>query len=153
MNDLEIVVVEPSASDLLLLIKRLDEELLDRYPAQEVHGINFEDPKTNEIVFVVAYLKGTPVGCGAIRPLDHESTELKRFFVERAYRQMGIAARILTFVEERARILDFKVIKLETGIEQPEAIKFYKKHGYEEIEKFGEYKDCEMSLCYEKRLA
>ena len=37
-------------------------------------------------------------------------------------------------------------IRLEAGAPQPEAIAFYKKHGYYEIEKFGEYVECESSF-------
>jgi ribosomal protein S18 acetylase RimI-like enzyme len=65
---------------------------------------------------------------------------------------MGLAARMLSFLEEQAKERYFDTIKLEAGPEQPEALHFYKKHGYREIEKFGEYVNYEMSLCYEKRI-
>ncbi|CAM3926466.1 GNAT family N-acetyltransferase [Paenibacillus alkaliterrae] len=121
------------------------------YPADEIFGVDFEDLKINEIVFIVAYLNDTPVGCGAIRPIDQESTELKRFFVEEAYRNKGIAKMILIELEARAREAKYKSIKLETGEEQVEAVSFYKKNGYYPTEKFGEYVDSETSRCYEKR--
>jgi GNAT superfamily N-acetyltransferase len=152
MEEITLLVVEPSNPDLLHLITKLDEELFERYPAEEVFGINFDDPMTQEIVFVVAYMNRFPVGCGGIRPLDNESTELKRFFVDKPFRNRGVAARILNLLEKTAKQLAFKYIRLETGVEQPESVSFYKKHGYKETDKFGHYIDCESSLCYEKRI-
>ncbi|NOU94237.1 GNAT family N-acetyltransferase [Paenibacillus sp. LMG 31456] len=152
MNDIEIKIVKPDYPDLLQLIHQLDEELLERYPAEEVHGIDFEDPSINDVVFIVVYRNNRAVGCGAIRPLDASCTELKRFFVDRTYRKMGIASRMLSFLENEARLLHFEMIRLETGTEQPESVQLYQKHGYLSIEKFGPYVDGEMSLCFEKRL-
>ncbi|WP_052410283.1 GNAT family N-acetyltransferase [Paenibacillus durus] len=75
-----------------------------------------------------------------------------RFFVEREFRNKGIARRIVQRLEEEAARQGYKGIKLETGDQQTEAIGFYKKNGYGEIERFREYADCPSSLCYEKRL-
>jgi putative acetyltransferase len=47
---------------------------------------------------------------------------------------------------------EYSTIKLETGVLQPEAIAFYKRFGYDEIERFGIYVDCEQSICLEKSL-
>ena len=41
---------------------------------------------------------------------------------------------------------------LETGIEQPEAIKLYQSSGYEPVEKFGTYADSPLQRCFGKRL-
>lgn len=153
MEKIQLKKVHHTSLDLSGLIARLDEDLYQRYPADEVHLVDFTDPSVEEIVFVVAYLDEVPVGCGAIRPIDAESTELKRFYVELSLRKQGIAKRMLDFLEAEAKALGFKAIKLETGAEQPEAIHFYEKYGYHSIAKFGEYVDCESSLCYEKVLS
>jgi putative acetyltransferase len=150
MGNIQLQIVHHTNMDLKGLIAKLDEDLYLRYPADQVHVVDFTDPSIDKIVFVVAYLNEIPVGCGAIRPIDAETTELKRFYVEIALRKQGIAKRILDFLEEQAKVLRFKVIKLETGTEQPEAINFYEKHGFHAIDKFGEYVDCVSSLCYEK---
>ncbi|TDF99874.1 N-acetyltransferase [Paenibacillus piri] len=150
--DVEIKKVQPNDPDLLRLIAKLDEELLERYPAEEVHGVDVTDPRVREIVFIIAYAGRDAAGCGAIRPLDSKSTELKRFFVDRDYRKQGIAGRMLAFLEGQAKEQCFETIKLEAGPGQPEALRFYEKHGYREIDKFGEYAACELSICYEKRI-
>lgn len=153
MNNLTVKVVSPEHEDLANLIQKLDEELLERYPAEEIFGVDFSDPTIRDAVFVVAYHEDQPVGCGGIRPIDEVSTELKRFYVDKSLRKLGIAGRMLEALESEAKNRSFTTIKLETGTEQPESVHFYKKHGFYEIDKFGEYVDCPSSLCFEKQLA
>ena len=40
---------------------------------------------------------------------------------------------------------------LETGDEQPDAMRFYEREGYTAIPAFGYYVDSDLSRCYEKR--
>jgi putative acetyltransferase len=153
MEAVQLKIVHYTNEDLKGLIAKLDEELYLRYPPEEVFVVDFTDPQVVDIVFVVAYVNEIPVGCGAIRPIDEEAIELKRFYVEVSYRQQGIAKRMLDFLEDQAKAQGYKVVKLETGTEQPEAVNFYEKHGFHAIDKFGEYVDCVSSLCYEKAIA
>lgn len=152
MDEIKVVEVVPEDKDLAMLISKLDSYLNERYPVEEVHVIDFEDPNVHEILFVVAYVNGRAAGCGAVRPLDSEFTELKRFYVEPEYRNKGIAGKVFNYLENKAKELNFVALRLETGDEQPEAISFYKKHGFYKIEKFGEYADCELSVCFEKKI-
>ncbi|NJJ41534.1 GNAT family N-acetyltransferase [Paenibacillus apii] len=152
MQNIELVQVAPDNSDLAQLISQLDGYLFELYPPEEVYLVDFEDPYVNDIYFIVAYLDSRPVGCGAIKKLDEDHVELKRFFVEPEYRNKGIAGKIVQRLEEEAASLGYKGIKLETGDLQTEAVGFYKKNGYGEIERFGEYADCPSSLCFEKRI-
>jgi GNAT superfamily N-acetyltransferase len=145
--------VHHTDSDLKALITKLDEELYQRYPADEVFVVDFTDPKIEKMIFVVAYRDDNhPVGCGAIRPLDAETVELKRFYVDLPQRKRGIAKRMLDFLEDQTQALHYRKMRLEAGTEQPEAVNFYEKHGFYAIDKFGEYVDCASSLCYEKIL-
>lgn len=146
-------IVDSASSDLHALISKLDAELLERYPAEEVFGVDFQDPYVNQILFVVAYDGDKPVGCGAIRPLDQETTELKRMFVDLPYRQKGVASAILRFLEEQALERSFTAVRLETGAPQYESIHLYTKRGYQPIDRYGEYANNESSLCYEKILS
>ncbi|WP_256709793.1 GNAT family N-acetyltransferase [Paenibacillus sp. FSL H8-0548] len=151
---IQIKQVDPLQNrDLLQLISSLDQYLFERYPTDEVFGVDFSDPSIKDTIFMIAYDGERAAGCGAIRPIRTDAVELKRFFVEPEYRQQGIGALILSRLEELARELNYNILRLETGAEQPESITFYKKHGYYEIERYGEYANCESSLCYEKRLS
>jgi GNAT superfamily N-acetyltransferase len=152
MKNLQIKVVYPDDKDLMALINDLDEELLTRYPKEGIFTLDFNQPKINTATFVVAYSDNIPVGCGAILPMDRECVELKRFFVRKAYRGKGIASGILLFLESEVKKQDYSIIKLETGPNQPESLHLYKKFGFYEIEKFGEYINSMYSICLEKKL-
>ncbi|MNW57160.1 putative N-acetyltransferase YsnE [compost metagenome] len=151
-SNINFVQVLPDDPDLISLISKLDQYLYELYPADEVFGVDLNDPYAYDIHFVIAYLDETPVGCGAVRELDEQSAELKRFFVEPEYRNRGIAGLILNQLENEARHRQYKFIKLETGDPQNEAIRFYKKNGYYHIASFGEYTSCPSSVCFEKKL-
>lgn len=148
----KIVQVPHTDCDLLMLIQMLDEDLAQRYPSDEIFAVDFNDPSVEQIVFMVAYVEGVPVGCGAVKPLDETYIELKRFYVSPSHRRNGIAAEILNALEKKAQQMNYQLIRLEAGAPQPEALHFYKKHGYYEIDRYGEYVACESSLCYEKKL-
>ncbi|WP_025682645.1 GNAT family N-acetyltransferase [Paenibacillus maysiensis] len=152
MSKLTIVKVESDHADLHELIQSLDEDLLKRYPADEIYLVDFSNPKVKEMIFAVVYSDTKPVACGGLRPIDAEEMELKRFYVDSSYRRQGIAVSLLAFLEEEARKRGTIRIKLETGAAQPEAIALYTKQGYEPIERFGEYEEDENSLCYSKKL-
>ncbi|WP_159881753.1 GNAT family N-acetyltransferase [Paenibacillus puerhi] len=152
MGTIEIRSVPPETPELRLLIGELDEYLLELYPAEEVFGVDFGDPSLSEVRFSVAYADGQAVGCGAFRPLDGESAELKRFYVHPDYRRQGIAEAILLRLEQQAREQGHSCMRLEAGEPQQAAIRFYIKQGYYPIPSFGEYAECPSSVCYEKRL-
>jgi putative acetyltransferase len=152
MSEIKLVPVKPTDDHLALLIHKLDAYLNERYPADEVFTVDFESPKVKEITFVLAYWGDVPVGCGAISPLHEGATELKRFYVEPEYRRNGIALQILNHLESLARESRKVTMLLETGDQQPEAISFYKKHGFIEIEPYGEYVGCASSVCFGKQL-
>lgn len=98
------------------------------------------------------YHEGEPVGCGALRPLDSEMTEVKRMYVRREFRGRGYARKLLEFLEKTAQTSGYRVIRLETGTEQPESIGLYVSSGYLQIPAYGEYVGNPFSLCYEKKL-
>ncbi|USB32677.1 GNAT family N-acetyltransferase [Paenibacillus sp. YPG26] len=145
--------VSPPDENLAALILKLDEYLITKYPPEEIFKVDFSDPSIQKGYFVVAYEDGTPVGCGGFLPYPEEGfAELKRFFVDPAHRNKGIARQLLTHLEEEAGKRGFRTIRLETGEPQVEAVSFYTKHEYMVIERYGEYANCESSLCMEKQI-
>lgn len=151
-NSARVVVREVSANDecLSMLIAQLDDYLAGLYPPGEIFGVDFSDPSTSSMVFAVAYLEGRPVGCGGIRSLDGDTAELKRFYVVPDVRRAGIAGKVYRFLEKRAAERGHSRLRLETGEPQFESIGFYRKQGFYEIDRFGEYAECESSYCMEK---
>jgi GNAT superfamily N-acetyltransferase len=102
--------------------------------------------------FVIAWMDGHPVACGAIVPLEDGVAEVKRMYVAREWRRLGIARRILADLENRALGLGYHTLRLETGIRQPEAIGLYETSGYRHIPLFGQYQGGTLSVCFEKSL-
>ena len=68
------------------------------------------------------------------------------------YRGKNIASKILQELEIWARELNYKKCILETGKKQPEAIRLYNKNNYSVIPNYGQYKNIENSVCFEKIL-
>jgi len=93
-----------------------------------------------------------PVGCGALRRLDAEAFEVKRMYVVPEWRGRRIGQVLLRALERYAVDAGATVMRLETGVEQPEAIRLYERCGYYRIDRFGHYVDCEASVCYERKL-
>jgi putative acetyltransferase len=105
--------------------------------------------------FVVAWLNDEAVGCGAWRPLastEPAVAEIKRMFVEPAVRGRGISRAILKKLETLARADGYSVVRLETGLRQPLALRLYETSGYRRIEPYGRYRDDPLSVCFEKTL-
>ncbi|WP_439383117.1 GNAT family N-acetyltransferase [Amycolatopsis lexingtonensis] len=104
-------------------------------------------------VFLVARdAAGTAIGCGGLRLLGPGSGEVKRMYVEPAARGTGVATALLRALEDRARELGIARLLLETGTGQPDAIRFYRREGYEPIEAYGPYVGEPISVCFARDL-
>ncbi|MDN3239736.1 GNAT family N-acetyltransferase [Glycomyces tritici] len=104
-------------------------------------------------VFLMAFgSDGEAIGCGALRELDASSAEVKRMYVTPESRGSGVAAALLAALEDAARERGWTTVKLETGVAQPDAIRFYEREGYHRIPRFGHYADWDISVCYAKSL-
>ncbi|WP_339710093.1 GNAT family N-acetyltransferase [uncultured Kriegella sp.] len=101
---------------------------------------------------VVIYSENLAVGCGAIKPYDSDTAEIKRMFVLPEARGKGLATQILTALEQWAGELNYKKCILETGKRQPEAIALYTKAGYTVIPNYGQYQRMENSVCFQKQV-
>ena len=109
-------------------------------------------PSAGDItVFFVAYDGEEAVGCGGLRSLDELHGEIKRMYVVPHRRGSGVSTAILAHLEAEAQRRGWQRLVLETGEEQPDAVRFYEREGYTSIPRFGYYADSELSLCYEKR--
>jgi putative acetyltransferase len=136
-------------TDFQNLVMELDKDLKIRNG--EEHSFFAQFNKIDSIKHVVvAYQNNTPVGCGAIKPYDENTMEVKRMFVPLAYRGQGIASLVLADLEQWAKELGYAKCILETGEKNPEAIGLYHKSNYKVIPNFGQYADVTTSVCFEK---
>ncbi len=146
------VVTAPEIARLGLLAE-LDAELNLRYPGEPTNGVEPAGFEDGGGCFLIARLAGEPAGCGAFRPTDAATVELKRMYVRHAHRGRGLAGRLLEALEREAARRGFTRVILETGTRQPEAIALYRRHGYEPIANFGDYVGLAFSVCFGKSIA
>ena len=93
------------------------------------------------------------VGCGCFKRFDAGTAEIKRMFVRPENRGSGAATLLLEELEKWAAEAGYSRAILETGVKNPEAIRFYTKSGYARIENYGQYVGMENSICMGKSLA
>jgi GNAT superfamily N-acetyltransferase len=147
------IAPEPfDSADAEQLLEELRQELNERYGGDLEPG---EKPSGADVTvfLVVRDDDGRPLGCGALRSLGEPVLEIKRMYVRREARGRGVGVAILEALEREAVARGFKVIRLETGPLQPEAIGLYARAGYREIPCFGAYAAGQASRCFERRLA
>lgn len=137
--------------DFKALVVLLDEDLAQRDGEDNAFYAQF-----NGIIqlkhCVVYYLDDIPVACGAFKPFDETTIEVKRMFVLPGHRGKSIAFKILNELEVWAKELSYSSSVLETGLRQPEAIALYKKNRYTIISNYPPYEYVENSVCFKKLL-
>jgi len=84
----------------------------------------------------VADADGAIVGCVALRPLPNGTGEVKRMYVERDWRGVGIGRALLVTLIEAARALGYRCLRLGTLIEMVEAQALYRSLGFTPIERY-----------------
>ena len=143
--------VNSNNKDFQELIKLLDTELNSRYGIVQEELNKFNIIETIDTV-VIGYIDNNPIGCGCFKIYDTNSIEIKRMIVKDDFRGTGIAKMILTELENWATEKGFFESILETGIKQPDAIRFYTKLGYSKIDNYGQYIGNRNSVCMSKEL-
>jgi GNAT superfamily N-acetyltransferase len=145
VSEIEIRPVRYGAPVAQELVAAAMADLAVRYDADAdgdetpVRPVEFDPP---DGAFLVAFLRGRPVGCGGWR--SHGGTdvaEIKRMYTVPEARGRGVARALLRALEESARRQGRQRAILETGYAQPEAIAMYEASGYERIPPFGYYRN------------
>ncbi|HEX6269498.1 MAG TPA: GNAT family N-acetyltransferase [Anaerolineales bacterium] len=151
-TDLLIKEVDPQGPDALALLREAAVEARALYSEPHPPGAPWpaNSPTQARGIYLVAYLDGKPVACGALRPLEKTVVEVRRMYVARHARRKGIARAILRELEAAAARFGYKTLRLETGYRQLPAMALYESYGFRRIEPFGEYANDPTSVCYEK---
>ncbi len=144
--------IDPDRDDVRSLISASDAYLASLYPAESNHLTGIATLAAAHVSFLAALCEGEAVACGALVRTARGECELKRMFVSQRHRGRGLGRRILLALEAIARE-ERRVIRLETGVKQSEAVSLYRKSGYAEIAAFGSYAPDPLSIFMEKRLA
>lgn len=137
----QFAVEDPGSSDARWCIAQYFAELNARFDAgfDPKRGIT-ADPE--ELVpprgaFLVARLRSRPVGCGALKFHGRAPCELKRMWISRDVRGLGLGRRLLAELEKVARRAGARIVHLETNRNLTEAISLYRASGYREVPAFN----------------
>jgi DNA-binding MarR family transcriptional regulator/N-acetylglutamate synthase-like GNAT family acetyltransferase len=138
----EVRVVDPSHGDAQACLDEYVAELGRRFktgfdPAISISA-ELHEMRVPAGVFLVATLRGQPVGCGALKFHGAEPAELKRMWVARSARGLGIGRRLLGELEGHAAASGAHTIRLETNKSLVEAIGLYRSAGYREVDAFND---------------
>ena len=145
-----------TSPDASRLIAALNAELTATFPEPGAthFALTAAQVGVGDGAFLLVYLDGAAVGCGAVRRLDEATAELKRMYVEPSVRGRGIGRALVQALEAEARRLGTRRVVLETGTRLAPAIRLYETTGYARIPLYGEYvASPDTSLCFGKSLA
>jgi putative acetyltransferase len=149
---MKIALESPDQPEVISLIADLDAYQDTLYPPESRHSLDLASLKQPNVVFAVARnALGQAIGCGAV-VINSEYGELKRMYVHPERRGAGVARKVLAFLASRAGLRGCKLLKLETGPSQPEALGLYASCGYERRGPFGKYADDPLSVFMQKRI-
>jgi len=143
----------PDQPEVIALIAELDAYQDTLYPPESRHYLDLAALRQSNVFFAVARDgAGHAIGCGAV-VLYPEFGEIKRMYVHPRGRGQGVAKTLLALLESQAIGAGCKLLTLETGPYQPEALALYASAGYERRGTFGDYANDSLSVFMQKRIA
>lgn len=145
-----------ATNEVRSLLLELDRDLTGSYSDDQQHALSLEDLFQPGVHFFLARLKDVAVGCGGVAIYD-EYAEMKRMYSQPSARGSGVALALLNEMETATRHAGITYLRLETGVYQHAAIKFYERNGFRSCGPFGPYATMrthaiELSAFYEKSL-
>lgn len=135
--------VDPASPDARRSLRAYVTELNRRAPLRGFDPRTGATAEPHEVrppngAFVVAYLRGEAIGCGAVKHQPGQVTDIKRMWVAESVRGLGLGRRLLDHLEGLAREHGSREARLETSDVLPEAISLYRSVGYVEIPSFND---------------
>lgn len=144
---------QPDSSDAVTLITELSGYLEPLYPSGKQFGFSSDRLILEGVAFFITRVDDMPAGCGGVKFCPRWG-ELKRMYVRPQFRGTGLGKLMLKHLETFSREHGATVLRLETGIYQPEAVGLYKRMGYQPIPPFEPYEasTATLSRFYEKNI-
>jgi DNA-binding MarR family transcriptional regulator/predicted GNAT family N-acyltransferase len=136
-------VVDPDEPDAQRCLRAYVAELNRRAPERGFDPSKGSTANRHEVLwpngaFVVVYLRGEPVGCGAVKHHPGAVSDIKRMWIAESARGLGLGRRLLEHLEGLARDHGSREVRLETGDVLGEAIALYRSAGYAEVAPFND---------------
>src|SRR6478736_2810150 len=82
---------------------------------------------------LIAYADGQAVGCVGVRKIEDGVAELKRMYVQDAYRGYGIGVQLMERSLQLAAKLGYQKIRLDSLQHMTKAMALYRSYGFYEI--------------------
>jgi DNA-binding MarR family transcriptional regulator/GNAT superfamily N-acetyltransferase len=134
--------VPAGSPDAVGAVRRYFAELDERFPG----GFDPGDAATSDVagmsppdgVFLVGRVDGEVMACGGVQRHRRTIGEIKRMWISPEWRGVGLGARVLAALEDRARQLGYREVYLDTNGTLLEAIAMYRRAGYRAIERYND---------------
>ncbi len=141
-DDLEFRPVPAGTGDAADLVAAMVAEMRDLYDGLDLEApgmpqagpVEFSPPGG---LYLVGYRNGVAVCGGGIKRLPDGTCEIKRMYVVPQARRSGLARALLAALEDAARRLGYRIVRLDTGERQPHAIALYEAAGYRRVGNFN----------------
>ena len=86
------------------------------------------------LLLVKDIIKNEFIGCVGVRRIEPGIAELKRMYIKKEYRNLGIGKKLLDLAIDLAKELNYEKLRLDTLDFMRSAITLYKAKGFREID-------------------
>ncbi|MEM7295327.1 MAG: GNAT family N-acetyltransferase [Pseudomonadota bacterium] len=142
---------DPRELEATALLKASHALMQSLFPPEDNFYLDIDALLSPSVRFFVARKAATTVGTGALA-LKEGYGEVKSMFVAQAARGLGVAGALLEAIESAAREAGLPALKLETGDVLHAAHRLYRRHGFSDCPRFGDYPEANSSIFMEKLL-
>lgn len=147
-----VALESPHQPEVEALLHQSDAYARALYPPESNHLVSLDELARPEVRFFVARDGSRAVGCAALVLNGKAAAELKRMFVEASARGHGAGRALVQTIEAAAHREGVRILQLETGIHNHEALALYRRAGFCERPPFGGYVEDPLSVFMEKAL-
>jgi GNAT superfamily N-acetyltransferase len=125
------------------LVAAMRAEIADVYDQLDLDAEEMPKAGASELgppggTFLVGFdSEGRAICGGGVKRLEDGACEIKRMYVVPRARGRGVGRELLEALEDAARGLGYRVVRLDTGPRQPSAERMYRHAGYRPIRNFN----------------
>jgi DNA-binding MarR family transcriptional regulator/ribosomal protein S18 acetylase RimI-like enzyme len=134
--------VDVASEEAVTAVARYFAELDTRFPRGfdpgDASSTDLEGMRPPDGAFLVARVEGAVIGCGGLQRHARTVGEVKRMWVDPAWRGCGLGVRLLAALEDAARQLGYREVYLDTNAALTEAIAMYDGAGYRRIDRYND---------------
>ncbi|MEM1307100.1 MAG: GNAT family N-acetyltransferase [Pseudomonadota bacterium] len=148
------IAIEPASQpDVAAMFAASDAYHAALYPAESNHPVAPEALAAVGAVMLVARdSDGRALGCGAVLCQPSGDGEIKRMWVQPDARGHGVGRQLLRALIDEAGRRQVRVLRLETGPHQEEALGLYRAFGFEDCSPFPPYRPDQNSVFMERKI-